>query len=125
MQTDPTPSDTSDLREVWSSTARRATDAQLVACVVVGIAAAIGFGIGALVDLRLAWRFWPLVLLALLAGTFGIWGIADRELLEGGRQRWSRRALAATKWGSAIAAGIVAALVAIGILKLTIGTWIS
>lgn len=125
MQPDPSPSDAADLREVWSSTARRATDAQLVACVVVAIAAAIAFGIGALIDLRWTMRWWPLLLLALLAGTFGIWGIADREMGEGGGQRWSHRALAATKWCSAIAAGIVAALAAVGILRITIGTWIS
>lgn len=123
MPTDPT-SDTADLRELWSATARGATDAQLVACVVIAFAAAIGFGIGALVSVRRAFQWWPLLLPALLAGTFGVWGIADREMGERSGERW-RRALAATKWCSAVAAGIVVALAAIGILKVTIGTWIS
>jgi hypothetical protein len=118
-------SDTADLRELWSATARRATDAQLVACVVVAITAVIAFGIGILLSVHRALQWWPLFLLALLAGAFGVWGIADREMSEDRGRRWSRRALAATKWCSAIAAGIVAALATIGILKITIGTWIS
>jgi hypothetical protein len=96
-----------------------------VACVAVAIVAALGFGIGLLISVRRVFPWWPLVLPALLAGAFGVWGIADRELGEPGRRQKSRRMFAAIKLCSGVAAGVVAALAAIGILKLTIGTWIS
>jgi hypothetical protein len=120
-----TSTDASDLGAVWSSAARRATDAQLAVCVVVAVVAALVFGIGLLVSVRRVFPWWPLVAPALAAGTFGVWGIADRELREKHRRHWSRRALAAAKMTSAVAAGIVAGLVAIGVLRFTIGTWIS
>jgi hypothetical protein len=126
MQTRPTTSESGDLRDLWCSTARRASDSQLAACVAVAIAAGVGFGIGALLDVRRAFHWWPLVLPALLAGTFGLWGIADREMVEqSASPLLSRRALGAVKVCSAVAAGVIAALATIGVLRLTIGTWIS
>jgi len=119
-----TTSDAGELREVWSSAARRASDAKLVACVAVAIVAALAFGVGLLISVRRTFPWWPLVLPALFAGTFGVWGIADREMSDTTR-RSSHRALAVAKLCSAVAAGVVAALAAMGILKLTIGTWIS
>lgn len=119
-----TTSDAGELREVWSSAARRASDAKLVACVAVAIVAALAFGVGLLISVRRTFPWWPLVLPALFAGTFGVWGIADREMSDTTR-RSSQRALAVAKVCSAVAAGVVAALAAMGILKLTIGTWIS
>ncbi|HEY4306425.1 MAG TPA: hypothetical protein VGM82_18265 [Gemmatimonadaceae bacterium] len=125
MQTTPVAPESGDLRELWSSTARRATDAQLVACVAIALAAASGFGIGALIDFRSASRWWPIVVPALMLGTFGAWGIADRELNERSTSSASTGALAAVKWCSAIAAGMLGAIAAIGVLRITIGTWIS
>jgi hypothetical protein len=118
-------SESGDLRDLWCSTARRASDIQLAACVALAIGAAIGFGIGALVDVRRALHWWPVLLPALLAGTFGLWGIADREMLERSASRLSRRALGAVKVCSAVAAGVIAALATIAVLRITIGTWIS
>jgi hypothetical protein len=114
-----------DLRDVWCSAARRATDAQLVACVAAAMVAAVAFGIGALVDVRAAFRWWPLVLPALLAGAFGVWGIADRQIAEESTTSASRRALEAVKWCAAAGGGVVGALAAVGVLRITIGTWIS
>lgn len=118
-------SESGDLRDLWCSTARRATDAQLVACVAVAIAAALAFGIGALLDVRRAFHWWPIVLPALLAGTFGLWGIAEREMVERNASRVSRRALAAVKWCSVVAAGIIVALATVGVFRITLGNWIS
>jgi hypothetical protein len=117
--------DDGDLRDVWCSAARRASDAQLVVCVGLAIGAALTFVIGALVDLQRALRWWPLILPGQFLGTFGLWGIADREIQEKREGRVSRRILVAVKWCSVFAAGIVGALAAIGVLRLTIGTWIS
>ena len=124
MPTESTPSEAGDLRDVWSSAARRASDTQLAACVALAIVAALAFGVGLLISVRRTLPWWPLVLPALLAGTFGVWGIADRELSDSTR-RSSQRALAVTKVCSTVAAGVVAALAAMGFLLLTIGTWIS
>jgi hypothetical protein len=125
MESRPTTSESGDLRDLWCSTARRATDAQLVACVAVAVVAAIAFGVGALIDVRRATHWWALLLVALLAGTFGVWGIADREMAERSTSRLSQRTLVAVKWCSGVAAGVIAALATIGVLRITIGTWIS
>jgi hypothetical protein len=122
-------SEDSDLREIWCSAARRASDTQLVACVAVAIVVAVSFAVALLIDVRRAFTWWPAVLPPLFAGAFGVWGIADRELegstaVAGGTPS-SRRALVALRWCSALAAGLVGVLGALGILTLTIGTWIS
>lgn len=125
MQPSSATSEAGDLRALWCSTARRATDAQLVVCVALALVAAIGFGVGAFVDMRRTSGWWPLMLLALLAGAFGAWGIADRELHDGTPSPTPRRVLEAMRWGAGVAAGVVAALATLGILRFTIGTWIS
>jgi hypothetical protein len=123
------PSDNeADIRELWYDAAHRASDAQLVACVAVALIAAVGFGIAMLVDVRRTLRWWPLILPAFFVGTFGVWGIADRELGArdtGKAPRLSTRMLSVVKICSVVAAGIVGALAAIGLLELTIGTWVS
>jgi len=122
-------SEDTDLRAVWCSAARSATDMQLVACVAVAIVVAVSFAVALLIDVRRAFNWWPAVLPPLFAGAFGVWGIADRELESstavGDGTPSPRRALVALRWCSALTAGLVGVLGALGILKLTIGTWIS
>jgi hypothetical protein len=127
MTQPPISSDNAELRDVWCSAARSASDAQLVACVAIAILVALTFAVLLFVDVRRTLSWWPVLLLGLLAGAFGTWGIADREL-SGARpdeERLSRRTLSALKLCSAVAAGAVGVLAALGILRLTIGTWIS
>jgi hypothetical protein len=122
-------SEDSDLREIWCSAARAATDMQLVACVAVAIVVGLSFAVALLIDVRRALNWWPAVLPGLFAGTFGVWGIADREIegsiAVGDGTPSSLRVLVALRWCSAFAAGLVGVLGALGILKLTLGTWIS
>lgn len=122
-------SEDNDLRQVWCSAARGATDIQLVVCVAVAVVIAVSFAVALLIDVRRSLQWWPAVLPGLFAGAFGVWGIADREIegnvTTGGGTRSSRRMLVALRWASAFAAGLVGVLAALGILKLTIGTWIS
>ena len=123
-----------DLREVWYEYARATSDARLVALAVMGLVGSVGFAILFSVDATRVARWWPLVLPAAFAGAFGIWGIADREIVatgnrasgaNGGDQIGVRRGWMVVRGAAsvaAVAAGIAAML---EVLRLALGTWIS
>ena len=58
--------DERDLRDLWCSAARQASDAQLIGCVAIGLAAVLAFAVGALIDVNRTLRWWPVILPALL-----------------------------------------------------------
>jgi len=119
----------SDLRDLWRIYARRMTDTALVLCVAVSIVLFAGFAVVALMHAHWAQRWWPLALPPILVGSFGAWGIADRELAERRRRGpvdvGTVRTLLAIEWASCVAAGIAGAASVIAFLRLTVGTWIS
>ena len=119
----------SELRDLWRIYARRMTDTTLVLCVAVSILLFAGFAVVALMHAHWAQRWWPLALPPILVGSFGAWGIADRELAERRRRgpvdAGTIRTLVAIKWASCIAAGMAGAASVIAFLRLTVGTWIS
>jgi hypothetical protein len=118
-----------DLRDLWRIYARRMTDTALVLCVAVSILLFAGFAIVALMHAHWAQRWWPLALPPILFGSFGAWGIADRELTERRRRgpldARAARTLLAVEWASCVAAGLAGAAGVIAFLRLTVGTWIS
>jgi hypothetical protein len=114
-----------DLSALWRNTAHRATDAQLVACVIAGLVTSGGVGIAMLVGVAGAFEWWPAVLPSMLLVAFGIWGITDRELAERQRAGAVPKLLAGLRWCSAAAAALVLIVSALVFLRLTIGTWIS
>jgi len=119
----------SDLTELWRFYARRASDTGLVLCVGVSILVIAAFAVVGLTHARWAMRWWPLALPAVLAGTFGAWGIADRELAErradAATRRPAIRALVAVEWASCTAAALAVAAAVVMFLRLAVGTWIS
>jgi hypothetical protein len=119
----------SDLKDLWRIYARRMTDTALAACVAVSISLFAGFAVVALMHAHWAQRWWPLALPTILVGSFGAWGIADRELAERRRRGATSsngiRALVAVEWASCVAAGLAGAAAVIVFLRLTVGTWIS
>jgi hypothetical protein len=114
-----------DLSALWRNTAHRATDAQLIACVILGLLASGGVGIAMLVGIDNAFEWWPAVLPCVLVAAFGLWGITDRELGERANAGAAPRVLAAARWCSAAVAALVLIVGALEFLRLTIGTWIS
>lgn len=119
----------SDLRDLWRIYARRMTDTALVLCVAVSILLFAGFTVVALMHAHWAQRWWPLALPPIIVGSFGVWGIADRELAErrrkGAIDASTARTLLAIEWASCIAAALAGAASVIAFLKVTVGTWIS
>lgn len=118
-----------DLRELWRIYARRMTDTALAVCVAVSILLFAGFTVVALMHAHWAQRWWPLALPPIIVGSFGAWGIADRELAERRRRGpvsdSTARTLLAIEWASCVAAGLAGAASVIAFLRLTVGTWIS
>lgn len=114
------------LGDLWRRLARHATDTQLAVCaallpVTIAVSAAV-----ALTRPQWTLRWWPAIALPLLAASFGIWGIGDRELAErGGRAvtaRWGWRSVQSL----AVAIGVfAAAVIVLWLLTHVVGTWIS
>lgn len=120
--------DSADLRSLWTSAARHASDGQLVACVVVAVVTLVAFLLGLMVSVAGAFRWWPIVLPGLFAGAFGAWAIADREIVQRESKPDSMRAprtLRAARLLAAVAASIIGMLGVLGLLRITLGTWIS
>jgi hypothetical protein len=119
----------SDLRDLWRLYARRMSDTGLVLCVSLSILLIAAFAVAVLVSAHWALRWWPAVLPPILAGAFGAWGIADRELAERRRDHrgrvLTRRMLTTVEWASCIVAALAAAAAVIVFLRVTVGTWIS
>lgn len=111
------------LGEILAAVARRASDGQLLIMTLVGFA-----GTAALVQI-LDRQGWLAAAGALAVGSYGAWGIADRELNE----RWSRPGakgpvIIALRLGRAVAA-VVATLAAVALAATMfipfLGRWIS
>ena len=119
----------SDLRDLWRACARRLSDTALVLCVAMSILLFAGFAVLAIMHAHWAQRWWPLALPPIVVGSFGAWGIADREIAERRRREpaisSAVRALVAIEWVSCIVAGLAAAAAFVLFLRLTVGTWIS
>lgn len=124
----------SELRDLWTHYAHEASDARLVTLASVGLAGVVGFIVLIFVDATRVARWWPLVLPAVFAGAFGVWGIADRELRSGhadGPAAATETHEAARRGWQLLrrAASVVAAAAGIGamlaVLKIGLGTWIS
>jgi hypothetical protein len=118
-----------DLRDLWRFYARRVPDTWLALLVSVSILLIVGFAVVGLTHARWALRWWPTALLPMLAGAFGAWGIADRELADRRRDSDSRplavRMLIGIEWASCVAAALAVAAAMIVFLRVTVGTWIS
>lgn len=119
----------SDLGQLWRVYAHRTSDTGLLLCVSVSILLIAGFAVIGLLHAHWALRWWPAVLPPVIVGSFGAWGIADRELAERRRDANARpaaiQALVGLEWASCIAAGLAAAAAIIVFLRVMVGTWIS
>lgn len=117
----------SDLRDLWQLWARRASDTQLAALVGLSVASFIAYAALVAFDAPAALRWWPAMVVPIVAGAFGTWAIADREQRDrAARARVSGgRALAGLKLGSALVAALGAAAGVIAFLRFAVGTWIS
>src|SRR5262245_49496901 len=102
--------------------ARRASDGQLVAAAATGIAGAAAIGL-------LAPSWWFAALPLLCAGSFGVWGIAERTAAERleriGPAFVGRRALAAVRIAAAAVGTLAAAVAILTVAAMALGTWIS
>jgi hypothetical protein len=102
----------------WRQLARRATDTQLALC-----AAAFPVALAMSVAISIArphWamRWWPSVAAPFLVGSFGLWGIGDRELALARRAAWR------VVQGAAVVVAIFsAAVLSLWFLQHAIGTW--
>ena len=109
------------LPEMLAHRARTASDLRL----------ALDAGGGALATIAvLIWHpagWWPLLASAALCfASFGIWGIADRELADRAVAGDAvSRALRAVRVGAAVLGGAAAAMLLFGMLGVALGTWIS
>lgn len=106
------------LHEEFILRARRATDGQLALAAAVGLVGALGVT---------WWRpaAWPpLLALACASLAFGLWGIADRELVEHRRARGMLpRILRLLRALSAVAGLLSALVLLLSIAALGAGTW--
>lgn len=100
--------------------ARRASDGQLVAAAILGIAAAATIGL-------LAPRWWFAALPLLCVGSFGVWGIADRTAAERleklGPMFAGHRALAAVRIAAVTIGTLAASLMLLTLAMVAVGPW--
>ena len=124
----------SELRDLWTHYAHEASDARLVTLASIGLVGVVGFIVLIFVDATRVARWWPLVLPAVFAGAFGVWGIADRELKsarEADPSATTERHDTAQRGWQLLrrAASVIAAAAGIGamlaVLRIGLGTWIS
>lgn len=102
----------------WQRTARRATDAQLaVSAAVFPLMLAIALVV-VFAWPSIATHWWPVVAPPLLVGSFGLWGIADREQSTSRSIFWR-----AVQVFAVIVAVASAAVAALWFLQRVIGTW--
>lgn len=102
----------------WQQFARRATDAQLAACAAVFPVVTILAFVVMFARPHWATRWWPVIGAPLLVGSFGLWGIADRERASPNRALW--RLLQAVSVAIAVVSAIVFVL---WFLQRVVGTW--
>ena len=115
---DQSPDSEQSLGAFWQRTARRATDAQLaVSAAVFPLTLAVALVV-TFTRPSIAVRWWPVVALPLLVGSFGLWGIADREQAASRSMLW--RTVQVFAVIIAVLSGAVAAL---WFLQRVIGTW--
>ena len=123
----PAPEAEPTLANLWRGSASRASDSLLA-----GLAAAGALAIGAacalaldVVPARLA-RWWPLLLPPIVAGGFGLWGIAAREEAERRAQmtgaRWVLAALVALRWLAALSAAVALGVALVLMVAFALGT---
>ncbi|MEP6732332.1 MAG: hypothetical protein ABJE10_16925 [bacterium] len=110
-----------NLAEALAARARTRSDGRLVLDVIGGVAAASALGI---------WRpaFWILPFCAAICFTsFGVWGIADREIREraNGPRASLVRLLVAMRMLSALIGAVAVVTAIFATLAATLGTWIS
>ncbi|MDQ3699148.1 MAG: hypothetical protein M3373_14180 [Gemmatimonadota bacterium] len=126
----PSPRSEPTVGDLWRHYAGRTSTGQLASLAAVGVlaataASALALGVGP----SWAMTWWPLLLPALAAGAFGVWGIAARE------EVWRRTSgtssaavsalLAAIRWLAALSAVLVFGMAVIFGLFVALGTWIS
>lgn len=126
------PSDSSlTLGELWRFCADKADDRQLTSLVIIGVLTAVtGVAIG--VGIAPGWMLkgWSLVALLLALGSFGVWAIADREIIahhagKRGSGDVSVALLATTRWLAAVTAMVAAGSALLYGFFAVLGTWIS
>jgi len=117
----PVPRSDASLFDILAARARAASDGRLVVDVVGGILVVIPTAL-------VRFTLWPIVIgLGVCLMSYGLWGISDRELQDRATNPRSRVAVALTAARAiCVAIGCVAALVvAVGGLRVFLGTWIS
>ena|SRR6476469_476613 len=100
--------------------ARKASDVTLA-----GLAAVGGVTAVALIAVRPHW--WTYALLPIVAGSFGLWGILEREISERGANRSARydRIITAIQWLAVVIGTLAAIVTAFAVLGILLGTIIS
>jgi hypothetical protein len=116
---DPTRVDSDQsLGAYWQRLARRATDTQLVLCAAVFPLALALSVVVSVARPHWAMRWWPSIAAPLLVGSFGLWGIGDRELAS------ARRAIWRVVQGVAVVVAIFSvAVLSLWFLQHAVGTW--
>ena len=114
------------LPELWRRAAARASDSWLAGLAGVGaVAAAAGCAVAlGVAPGRLA-SWWPALLPAIAAGSFGLWGIAAREEAErrssaGGSRGWLAT-LVALRWLAAVTASVTLGVALVLLLGVALG----
>ncbi len=114
------------LGDLWRRLARHATDTQLAVCAALLPVTIIASATVALARPQWTLRWWPTAALPLLAASFGIWGIGDRELTE--RRGAAQSTLLGWRSVQTLAVAIAvfsAAVIVVWLLTHVVGTWIS
>jgi hypothetical protein len=113
------------LGDLWRRLARHATETQLAACAALLPVTIAASATVALTRPQWTLRWWPAIALPLLAASFGIWGIGDRELGEHAgaiNARWGWRSVQTLAVAIAV---FSASVIVLWLLTHVVGTWIS
>ena len=114
------------LGDLWRRLARHATDTQLAACAALLPLTIVAAATVAVTRPQWTLHWWPAVALPLLAASFGIWGIGDRELAEGRGGAHSTRLGWRSVQTLAVAIAVLStAVFVVWLLTHVVGTWIS
>lgn len=106
------------LSAYWQRLARRATDTQLVVCAAVFPLAVALSVVVSLTRPHWALRWWPSIAAPFLVGSFGLWGIGDRELTSSRRTLWR-----AVQGVALVVAFFSVAVLSLWFLQHVVGTW--
>ncbi len=106
--------------QLWQAAARRATDGQLVASAMALPLVSIAAVFFAFFRPPWAAGLWPLVALPMIVGSFGLWGIADRELTDCPASTGLYRTVRVIALAMCICS---AAVLFVWVMQLTIGRW--